>query len=35
MTAVLSWRRAVAVVFTLATLATVLYTLGAPNYQGG
>ena len=31
----MSWRSVAMVAFTLASLAVVLYTLGAPNYHGG
>ena len=35
MTHVLSWRRIALAVITLATLAMLLYTIGAPFDQGG
>jgi hypothetical protein len=35
MTALPMWRRGIAVAFALASLAIVLYALGAPIYQGG
>jgi hypothetical protein len=35
MTRVLSWRRIALAVVTLATLAMLLYTIGAPFDQGG
>jgi hypothetical protein len=35
MTLSVNWRRAVLAVFTLASLATLLYTIGAPFEHGG
>jgi hypothetical protein len=35
MTLSISWRRAVLAVLTLASLATLLYTIGAPYEHGG
>ena len=35
MTLSISWRRVVLVAFTLASLATLLYTIGAPYEHGG
>lgn len=35
MTATLSWRRLTPAMFTLATLALLLYTSGAPYEHGG
>lgn len=35
MTLSMNWRRAVFAVFTLASLATLLYTIGAPFEHGG
>jgi hypothetical protein len=35
MTLSINWRRAVIAVFTLASLATLLYTIGAPFEHGG
>ena len=31
----LTWQRIALIAFTLASVAALLYTLGAPNYQGG
>jgi hypothetical protein len=31
----LSWRRLILALFTLATLALLLYTIGAPHEHGG
>ncbi len=31
----LTWQRLVLTAFTLATIAALLYTLGAPGYDGG
>jgi hypothetical protein len=35
MTLSINWRRVVLAVFTLASLATLLYTIGAPYEHGG
>jgi len=35
MTATLPWRRLTLALFTLAALAVLLYTIGAPHEQGG
>jgi hypothetical protein len=35
MTQTIAWRRITIAVFALATLATLLYTIGAPYEQGG
>jgi len=35
MTRAVSWQRITLVVFTLVTLALLLYTVGAPHEQGG